>query len=446
MPLGDDLTVGNGVPGGYRKKLFYSLREKGYDIDFVGSSTENSVAQLLDNDHEGHESWGCDKLKEFSQEIFDQVDDPDVILLSIGAQDMKGGDYMDAIQKWDDLILHISKIRPHAHIIASNLIHEKNHASDFNDRVDDSFNPFVPDIVQKHSDNGRKVSFVDIASVIGPTHFMNGIYLNTRGYKLLGKTFSTAVQNVILEDSYPPQIVRAEGSMDKTQVTLTFSKPLSDASADVGNFVINHGVEIIAATLDDEKRKITLTAAKQYPHEKTYTASVVGDVLDGGGLRVPMNSSIKFQPGFRFMVLSDWHSAEKYVKRDIYPETQQLIDQDVKIVKFLSRNYGGEFVLIPGDTNAGQWDRTNLRSTLSGLTGNNLTSQETVLEAGKRCYGGMLNSFRIGGYAKILLAHGDHEAGEFSVFLYAYLEIYVRPRMFESFIHPSITGFSIRMH
>ena len=134
------------------------------------------------------------------------------------------------------------------------------------------------------------------------------------------------------------------------------------------------------------------------------------------------------------------------MKRDIYPETQQLIDQDVKIVKFLSRNYGGEFVLIPGDTNAGQWDRTNLRSTLSGLTGNNLTSQETVLEAGKRCYGGMLNSFRIGGYAKILLAHGDHEAGEFSVFLYAYLEIYVRPRMFESFIHPSITGFSIRMH
>ena len=123
MPMGDALTVGVGHPGGYRKKLFYKLKDKGYDVQFLGSSTLNPTASLLDDRHEGHIAWGCDKMMEFSRELLDQVDDPDVILLSIGAVDVMGDDYMNAIYKWDQLILHLSYLKPHAHIIASNLIH-----------------------------------------------------------------------------------------------------------------------------------------------------------------------------------------------------------------------------------------------------------------------------------------------------------------------------------
>lgn len=426
MPLGDSLTVGTGVPGGYRKRLFYVLRDQGYDVDFIGSSTENSVSQLLDNDHEGHASWSCEKLMEFSQEIFDNVDDPDVILLLIGSQDMKAtvpGQYDRPIQCWDDLISHISNIRPYTHIIASNLMHENN--QDFDALVDKYFNVYVETIVQKHKDNGRKVSFVNNRDAVDANYFDSKGSLSKRGFKLLGEMFAKAVQNVIPHpegDDYAPRMIRAEGSMDKTQVTITFSKPLSDTSANVNNFRIHQGVnepvEIIHATLDDEKRKITLTASsKQYHDGKTYIVTIVDKVVDrtknndGVGLNAPLNSVVKFHAGFRFIVLSDWHSAEKYVKRN--PGAQAEMDQDIKVVKYLSNNYGGDFVLIPGDTNAGQWHKPQLRKTLGDLLhGEPLTPQQTVLEAGKRCYGGMLNAFRLGGYANVLLSHGDHEAGK----------------------------------
>lgn len=37
MPMGDSITEGVGVPGGYRRPLADALTGKGYDVDFVGS-------------------------------------------------------------------------------------------------------------------------------------------------------------------------------------------------------------------------------------------------------------------------------------------------------------------------------------------------------------------------------------------------------------------------
>jgi len=79
----------------------------------------------------------------------------------------------------------------------------------------------------------------------------------------------------------------------------------------------------------------------------------------------------------------------------------------------LTNNYGGEFVLIPGDTNSGKWDKYSFQQKfLQDIGKENMTDEDIVLEAGRRCYGGMLRTFRVAGYAKVLLAHGDHEAGD----------------------------------
>jgi hypothetical protein len=70
--------------------------------------------------------------------------------------------------------------------------------------------------------------------------------------------------------------------------------------------------------------------------------------------------------------------------------------------------------MIPGDTNNGQWTKKDFQKKflMEFSKGKTMTSQEIVLAAGSRCYGGMLRSFRLGGYAKVLLSHGDHEAGD----------------------------------
>src|SRR5690606_20101241 len=61
MPLGDSITDGLTVPGGYRIDLWQKLVADGYTIDFVGSQS-NGPASLGDRDHEGHSGWRIDQI------------------------------------------------------------------------------------------------------------------------------------------------------------------------------------------------------------------------------------------------------------------------------------------------------------------------------------------------------------------------------------------------
>src|SRR4051794_10274205 len=53
IPLGDSITEGTQVPGGYRIGLWQRVLAGGYRVDFVGSQF-NGPARLGDPDPEGH--------------------------------------------------------------------------------------------------------------------------------------------------------------------------------------------------------------------------------------------------------------------------------------------------------------------------------------------------------------------------------------------------------
>ncbi|MET8161545.1 SGNH hydrolase, partial [Sphaerisporangium sp. NPDC005289] len=61
MPLGDSITEGTQVPGGYRIGLWQRLASGRYTIDFVGSQF-NGPGNLGDHDHEGHPGWRIDQI------------------------------------------------------------------------------------------------------------------------------------------------------------------------------------------------------------------------------------------------------------------------------------------------------------------------------------------------------------------------------------------------
>ncbi|MEV5745599.1 hypothetical protein AB0L30_36545, partial [Microbispora rosea] len=61
MPLGDSITEGTQVPGGYRIGLWQRLAAGRYMIDFVGSQY-NGPGSLGDHDHEGHPGWRIDQI------------------------------------------------------------------------------------------------------------------------------------------------------------------------------------------------------------------------------------------------------------------------------------------------------------------------------------------------------------------------------------------------
>lgn len=112
---------------------------------------------------------------------------------------------------------------------------------------------------------------------------------------------------------------------------------------------------------------------------------------------------------WRFLVIADWHSAEKFVQPDPRPEwVQQAAAKDVATVRALKQTYGGDVILLPGDSNKGHWDfPAFIRKFKPGLT-----PQEAILQAGHRCYSGMIDVFRQGGYERLLMAVGDHELGD----------------------------------
>ncbi|QHI70954.1 hypothetical protein GT409_13120 [Tichowtungia aerotolerans] len=118
---------------------------------------------------------------------------------------------------------------------------------------------------------------------------------------------------------------------------------------------------------------------------------------------------IRAEEPWRFLLLADWHWAEKYTQTEKNPSWMaEAVADDVAAVKMLKDNYGGELMLLPGDSNTGHWDESGfIKSNFPGGT-----PAESILQAGKLCYEGMIDSFKKGGYSKLIMAVGDHEMGD----------------------------------
>jgi len=89
-----------------------------------------------------------------------------------------------------------------------------------------------------------------------------------------------------------------------------------------------------------------------------------------------------------FIVLADWHKAEYFAtepsrKTEYYIETKNQI-------RFVNQTYGGDFVLMPGDTNGalpaekggGKWDKEEFEKIFKP----HLSVQKRIKKAGKNCY------------------------------------------------------------
>lgn len=263
MPMGDSITFGSGVAGGYRARLYQLLTAAGYNVDLVGSLNTNGVATLPDSDHEGHSGYRIDQIDTELAGYLAGISDPDVILLHIGTNDFgQGVDTPRAIDRLDALMTKITTARPFARLIVTNLM--KRTATGPNTGIQTEFNPFVQARVEAQAALGRRVTFLDMHAAIPLTELRDGLHPNQAGYDHMAEVWFPAIQEVmgVNGDFAPPQIARARG-IDPTHVAITFSKPVADAAAAAGNFAINGGITVSAAQLDASKRVVTLTTSAQ---------------------------------------------------------------------------------------------------------------------------------------------------------------------------------------
>ncbi|ROT28217.1 GDSL-type esterase/lipase family protein [Micromonospora sp. HM5-17] len=190
MPLGDSITDGFNVPGGYRIDLWQKVVAGGYTIDFVGSQA-NGPASLGDRDHEGHSGWRIDQI---DANIVGWLTtyQPRTILLHIGTNDIaQNRDLPNAPNRLAALIDRITTTAPNAKLFVATLI-----PLSFADAQVRSFNAAIPQIVQSRAAAGRQVYLVDMYPALTTADLADGVHPNATGYSKMATTWYDALRAV----------------------------------------------------------------------------------------------------------------------------------------------------------------------------------------------------------------------------------------------------------
>jgi lysophospholipase L1-like esterase len=192
MPLGDSITEGTQVPGGYRIGLWQRMAAGGYTVDFVGSQF-NGPSSLGDHDHQGHPGWRIDQIAA-NVNGWLAATTPRTVLLHIGTNDiLQNYNVSGAPGRLSTLIDRITAAVPAADVFVATIIPLSNAGQESAART---FNAAVPGIVQSKVNAGRRVHLVDMHSALTTGDLIDGIHPTATGYDKMAATWYSALQSV----------------------------------------------------------------------------------------------------------------------------------------------------------------------------------------------------------------------------------------------------------
>ncbi|MGC4889680.1 cellulose binding domain-containing protein [Micromonospora sp. DT227] len=198
MPLGDSITDGFNVPGGYRTELWRRLAADNYRIDFVGSQF-NGPSNLGDHDHEGHSGW---TIAQIDANVVNwlRATNPRTVLLHIGTNDMYG-DTSGAPGRLATLVDRITSTSPTTELFVATIIPKS--GADTQVR---GYNAAIPGIVKSRADAGRRVHLVDMYAALTLGDLADGVHPNAGGYAKMAAAWYNALRSVpgSISDSTPP--------------------------------------------------------------------------------------------------------------------------------------------------------------------------------------------------------------------------------------------------
>jgi lysophospholipase L1-like esterase len=228
MPLGDSITDGYNVPGGYRINLWQRMAADGHTVDFVGSGS-NGPDSLGDHDHEGHNGWRIDQL-DANIVGWLQATTPRTVLLHIGHNDLnENHDVPGAPARLSALIDKIRATTPAVELFVAQVIPST--YPELEERVR-AYNAAIPGIV---AEKGPRTHLVDMYSAITTADLADGVHPTADGYAKMGDRWYEALRSVpgSLRPALPP-----------VGAAVSLVNPQSDRCLDVSGVSTTPGAQV----------------------------------------------------------------------------------------------------------------------------------------------------------------------------------------------------------
>ncbi|MFD7660969.1 RICIN domain-containing protein [Actinosynnema sp. NPDC059797] len=192
MPLGDSITEGTQVPGGYRIGLWQRFGAGNYRVDFVGSQF-NGPASLWDHDHQGHPGWRIDQI-DANVTTWLRNTNPRTVLLHIGTNDiLQNRDVANAPARLSGLVDRITATAPNADVLVATIIPLANAGQEAAART---YNAAIPGIVRAKAAAGKRVHLVDMHAALTTADLIDGIHPTATGYDKMAATWYAALRAI----------------------------------------------------------------------------------------------------------------------------------------------------------------------------------------------------------------------------------------------------------
>jgi hypothetical protein len=212
-PIGDSITRGglepdSGYPS-YRYYLWTMLRNGGYDVDFVGSTTEPNFQKFMfDQDHDGYSGYTTELLANDMDRMLMSYT-PDIVLLYIGTNDVLQQVPMnDRMRYLDRIVTSLRQKNPNVRILLAQISPTSDTFRNTNSGLDE-YNEKLLSYAQRTSSSASPIVIVDMNTAWSTEQFTqaDGVHPNTQGEVQLAQRWANAlISTGMITPAVPTQV------------------------------------------------------------------------------------------------------------------------------------------------------------------------------------------------------------------------------------------------
>lgn len=187
----------------YRYELWKNLIDNNYNFDFIGREKDYGTYPLyagleFDNDHEGSGGFESEDVLANIDEILATIASPDIVLLSIGGNDLLDGGNPPS-EPIENIVELVGKLQAHNNNITIYLeeiapANSETMTNSLTININD-FNSQIVTIATSLTNSSSKVIALDMNSNFNESFLADDVHYNTDGAKFIADIYFAGIQS-----------------------------------------------------------------------------------------------------------------------------------------------------------------------------------------------------------------------------------------------------------